>query len=463
MIILLLPLLLVATVAGGWLYTHWPAIQRRKAEGKEQVQEQRRNAEAAAEADRNRSQQRVRDNPEIALPTVIRGLAPAEMAAEEREVQETLSRAQGDTAAAQDELSSAEDAAPQWYRHPVLRTLVFAAAPAALIVLVANVVFDWMMLKAVSGTGVAIVLACFVPLALLAGACLVSYGSGMHTGGLRRATHRAMTFAGVTMLAVLLMAILYLSPLRTLDAHKAEIDDKRATLSSLSVAHQESPQETTVEMVEAASGELEAAKTAAKSDAHVQRFFGVGLGIAEIIFAEVAIIGFAALPLRRARRRLTQAQVAQTRAEEHLSQIVRAKEQRVEQVATATLDYLQQNDVGNPREVTLQLIAEAGIVRAAIATANLNLIHIEQPTPPETAIDGDRGVPTAAEPSAETTAAGAAFTAVPENSAPMSPQADPLQGPPLGNPPLDVLVDPAPARSGALDHTLDIDDFDISA
>lgn len=456
----LLPLLIVATVAGGWLYTQWPALQERKKAAREVAQQRVQDEADAARAEQEARRELVREDPDKALPTVINALGPARMAADDREARAAVARAQKETNDAQRELTRAEKAVPRWYWHPVLRFLVLAAGPAAVAVLIAKVAFDWMMLRPITGPAVAVILAALIPIMLLVAAGLVSYGLGWHTDGARTVTQRAITFAGVAMATALLVAIFVLSPLRTLESHQADIAAKQATVTSLSLAQQESPDEITDEPIAAARDELEAAHAAAASDAQVQRFFGVGLGVAEIVLAEVALLGLTAVPLIRAQRRLARAQQDQARAEAEQAQTDRAKRQRVEQVATTTLEYLQQSGVEDARGQTLQLIADVAIISAAVDTADLNYAS----TALESGPSEEGAVPSSgdSEPEPDTTASTTAAP-VPEDSpfAFMEPEAP--HGPGTCPPDLPPIPDLPKRRPGVLDHDSEIDDFDVSA
>ena len=75
-------------------------------------------------------------------------------------------------------VAKARENAPSWYQRPVLRALVLASVPASVLVVVANAIFEFLMLHTVSTKTVAIVFALFMPTVLLGFAALTSYGLG---------------------------------------------------------------------------------------------------------------------------------------------------------------------------------------------------------------------------------------------------------------------------------------------
>ena len=312
---LLLPILLVATGAGAVLYAQWPAIQQRthgtRQAAEAQKQAERATAEAedrarqeAADAERERARRRLIDAPvDNILTSIIRALKPAQMRDDDETARAGHADAAAKTAEARAELITVQASAPTWSKRPVLVALVLAAVPAAALVVLVNMIFDFMMLVHVTGIAVALVLAWFIPVALLGATGLVSFGSGLHSDGERSPAMRAMTFVGGVAILALLFAVYYLAPLRTIESHQAEIADKSATVSSLTAQNADSPDDTPSSVVEAAQAELDTARDAAKADADVQRAFGVGLGLTEILFAEAALFALLLLPVTLARRR----------------------------------------------------------------------------------------------------------------------------------------------------------------
>ena len=479
---LLLPILLVATAAGGVLYTQWPAIQQRT-HGARQAAETQRQAEraaveveeqarqAAADAERERALRRLLDAPvDNILTSIIRALKPAQMREDDDVARAGHADATDRTAVAKADLITVQASAPTWSRRPVLLALVLAAVPAAVLVIFANMVFDFMMLDHVTGVVVALVLAWFIPVGLLGATGLVSFGSGLHSDGERSPAMRAMTFVGGIAILALLFAIYYLAPLRTLESHQAEIADKSATVNSLTAQNADSPDDTPSSVVEAAQVELAAAKKAADADADVQRAFGVGLGLTEILFAEVALFALLLLPVALARRRLNQAELAEAQAALRLKEVQRVKADTIERTATAGLEYLLANGVPNPREVILQAIAEAGVINTAVATADLNVLR-GAVTSTDESHEGHAGARTATEgnqtrpemgPVGEPISPAAIYVPAPTPEEVLD-FAD-SQEAPLPGPPTVIEVGPEPRRSaGQLDDSLSISDFDNSA
>lgn len=384
---MIIGVLVMAVLAGGSLYTAWPAVLARREKGAQQADKERAEVrkraedervaqEKAAAEKRKEDHARLRANPvEVILSTVIRGLDPVGMRAAEESAQSALEAAKQETADAEGALAESESAAPSWYGRPVLRALVLASVPALGLVVAGNCVFEFLMLKNVSSGVVAVVFAGFMPLTLLGCASLSTFGMGFHTDRRRSQTQRACTVAGVVGVIAALTVLGYLAPLRTAEKHASSVATRAATLNSVTVQNAEDPAATPDAMVDQAKAQLTAAQNTADADGTIQRVFGVGLGLAEVLFAEVALQSVFLIPIFRGRRRLMAATSIEDQAHQLVVSVTGANDARIQNTTTSALEYLTAQGIPDPRQFVLQAVAHAGVIVTAVETADLSVMR----------------------------------------------------------------------------------------